>query len=170
MCHDYSTAHRKFQAARYKSPYGILHIRKHLTESQIVEYLFEVLVSDIMAHNDVFSSRDLIFAHRGGCRVELRTHLLLYFPRGRYPPNIYLSCQWFFHNYFSSRAIVRVSVSYGLFPVLLPQTLFQSLYSFSPIGHLRRGQFFVPLLLATAVVATAVTFIIGLCFLLSRFV
>ena len=51
-----------------------------------------------------------------------------------------------------------------------PQTLFQSLYSFSPIGHLRRGQFFVPLLLATAVVATAVTFIIGLCFLLSRFV
>ena len=164
MCHDYSTAHRKFQAARYKSPYGILHIRKHL------EYLFEVLVSDIMAHNDVFSSPDLIFAHRGGCRVKLRTHLLHIFPRGRYPPDIYLSCQWFIHNFFSSRAIVRVSVSYGLFPVLLPRTLFQSSYSFSPIGHLRRGQFFVPLLLAAAAVAATVTFITGLCFLLSRFV
>ena len=124
----------------------------------------------IMAHNDVFSSPDLIFTHRGRCRVKPRTHLLHIFPRGRYPPEIYLSCQWFFHDFFSSRAIVRVSVSYGLFPVLLPRTLFQSFYSFSPIGHLHRGQFFVSLLLATAVVAAAVTFIIVLSCLLSRFV
>ena len=62
MCHDYTTAHRKFQATGLNSSYGIIHIRKHLTESQIVEYLFEVLVSDVMAHNDVLSSPPHSFA------------------------------------------------------------------------------------------------------------
>ena len=134
MCHDYSTAHRKFQAARYGSSYGIFHICKHLTESQIVEYLFEILVSDVMAYNDVLSSPDLIFTHRGGCRAELRTCLLHVFPRGQYPPNIYLSCQWFSHNLFSSRAIVRVSVSYGLFLLFCRNSSFNPCFPYSLNG------------------------------------
>ena len=127
MCHDYITAHRKFQAARYKSSYGIFHIRKHLTESQIVKYLFKILVSDVMAYNNVFLPPDLIFVRGGGSRVNLRTRLLYNFPRGQYPPNIYLSCQWFSHNlYLLSRHCTRFRFMRTF--SFLPQPLFQSLF------------------------------------------
>ncbi len=56
MCYDYTIAHRKFQATRYILVSGILHIRKHLSESQLAQYFFEVLVSYIMAYDYVLFS------------------------------------------------------------------------------------------------------------------
>lgn len=59
MCYDYTIAHRKFQATRYILVSGILHIRKHLSESQIAEYFFEVLAADIVAYDNIlFSAYD----------------------------------------------------------------------------------------------------------------
>ena len=53
MCYDYTIAHRKFQATRYILVGGIIHFRKHLSESQIAKHFFEVFVSDVMAYNNV---------------------------------------------------------------------------------------------------------------------
>ncbi len=53
MCYDYTITHRKFQATRYILVSGILHIRKYLSESQIAQYFFEVLVPYVMAYDYV---------------------------------------------------------------------------------------------------------------------
>ena len=57
MCYDYTITHRKFQATRYIYLFsGILHIRKHLSESQIAQYFFEVLAAYVMTYDDILFS------------------------------------------------------------------------------------------------------------------
>ena len=56
MCYDYTTTHRKMQAARCLNSIlvgGTLHIRKYLFERKVAHDLFEVLVPDVMTYDDI---------------------------------------------------------------------------------------------------------------------
>ena len=84
MCYDYTTTHRKMQAARCLNSIlvgGTLHIRKHLFERKVAHDLFEVLVPDVMTYDDILFSA----YHFGmGSRV---------------PDTVCLFCQCCFRNF-----------------------------------------------------------------------